>query len=40
MSISRKAINFDLDTNILKQVYKKGDYTNAYNEIRLFLESN
>ena len=40
MSVSRKAINFDLDTNILKQIYNNGDYTNAYKEIRAFMEKN
>ena len=40
MSVSRKAINFDLDTNILKQIYNNGDYINAYKEIRDFMEKN
>ena len=36
--LTRKAINFDLDTNKLKEVYPK-TYTNAYYDIRKYLEN-
>lgn len=36
--LTRKAINFDLDTNKLKEVYPK-TYTNAYYDIRRYLEN-
>lgn len=39
-NITKKALNFDLDTTMLKQVYNKNSYTNAYYEIRSFLEKN
>lgn len=35
--LTRKAINFDLDTKKLKEVYPKA-YTNAYYDIREYLE--
>ena len=35
--LTRKAINFDLDTNKIKEVYPK-TYTNAYYEIKEYLE--
>lgn len=40
MAKSKKALNFDLDTNQLKRHYDGGSYTNAYKDIRTFLENN
>ncbi|MCR0532494.1 hypothetical protein MKC55_24415 [[Clostridium] innocuum] len=40
MPKSRKAINFDLDTNQLKRYYSETSYPNAYNDIRQFLNNN
>lgn len=40
---ARRAINFDLDTNALKEYYCKGtgkDYTQAYADIRKFMTQN
>lgn len=34
----KKGIYFDLDTARLKEVYKNGDWHNAYYELRSFLE--
>lgn len=34
------AIAFDLDIDVLKNTYENTNYTNAYNDIRKFLESN
>lgn len=34
----KKGIYFDLDTGRLKEVYKNGDWHNAYYELRSFLE--
>lgn len=34
----KKGINFDLDTNKLKQNYIKGDWHNAYYDLRMYLE--
>lgn len=39
-NITKKALNFDLDTKMLKQVYSEVSYTNAYYEIRNFLSKN
>lgn len=39
-NITKKALNFDLDTKILKQVYSEVSYTNAYYEIRNFLSKH
>lgn len=39
-NVTKKALNFDLDTKMLKQVYSETSYTNAYYEIRSFLEKN
>ena len=36
--LKRKVINFDLDTKALKENYKKGDWHNAYNDIKYFME--
>ena len=36
--MSRKMINFDLDTNALKQFYKAGDWHKAYYDIGSFLQ--
>ena len=36
----RKGINFDLDTKILQKNYLNGDWHNAYNDIKIFFESN
>ena len=33
-----KTIAFDLDTKILKERYTKGDWHNAYSDIRAFIE--
>ena len=33
-STLRKGINFDLDTDALKQYYSKGDWHNAYHDVR------
>ena len=38
--LKRKVINFDLDTKALKENYKKGDWHNAYNDIKYFMEKN
>lgn len=35
----QKYLNFDLDTNKLKQYYPKKDYTRAYKDIEKFLVS-
>lgn len=39
-SLQRKGIHFDLDTEALKKYYQKGDWHNAYSEIRTFFEKN
>lgn len=36
----RKGINFDLDTEALKECYPKGDWHNAYGDIRACFEKN
>ena len=36
--MSRKMINFDLDTKALQMHYPKSDWHNAYSDIRSFLE--
>jgi len=36
----RKSLNFDLDTNKLKEYYPDKTYTNAYEDIRKFLSEN
>ena len=36
----RKGINFDLDTEALKRHYPKGDWHNAYYDVRVFFEKN
>ena len=35
-----KILAFDFDTKVLKEIYYKGNYTNAYNEFRQFLKEN
>ena len=39
-STQRKGINFDLDTEALKEHYPKGDWHNAYYDVRAYLERN
>lgn len=34
----RKGINFDLDTTALQQHYPKGDWHNAYYDVRAYFE--
>lgn len=36
-SSQKKGINFDLDTEALKRYYTKGDWHNAYNDVRRYL---
>jgi len=36
----RKSLNFDLDTNKLKEHYPNKNYTNAYEDIKKFLLKN
>lgn len=36
----KKSINFDLDTNKLKEVYPNKSYTQAYDDIKRFLTKN
>jgi len=36
----RKSLNFDLDTNKLKEYYPNKSYTNAYEDIKKFLIKN
>lgn len=36
--MSRKMINFDLDTKALQMYYPKSDWHNAYSDVRIFLE--
>jgi len=36
----RKSLNFDLDTNKLKEYYPNKNYTNAYEDIKKFLLKN
>ncbi len=36
-NIKRKAFNFDLNTNALKEHYPKKNYRNAYKEIKKFM---
>jgi len=36
----RKSLNFDLDTNKLKEYYSNKNYTNAYEDIKKFLLKN
>lgn len=38
--LSKKAINFDLDTNLLKKYYPNSNITYAYTEIKNFLLKN
>ncbi len=40
MGLSQKAINFDLDTNALKEYYPKKDYHQAYDDIKKFMTKN
>ena len=37
-SLQRKGINFDLNTQALKEYYPKGDWHNAYADVRDFLK--
>ena len=39
-SKQKKGINFDLDTESLKKYYPKGDWHNAYNDLRTYFEKN
>ena len=39
-STQRKGINFDLDTEVLKEHYPKGDWHNAYCDVRSYFEKN
>ena len=39
-STQRKGINFDLDTEALQQHYPKGDWHNAYYDVRAYFEKN
>lgn len=39
-SKQKKGINFDLDTESLKKYYPKGDWHNAYNDLRAYFEKN
>ncbi len=39
-STQRKGIYFDLDTEALKEYYLKGDWHNAYYDVRLYFEKN
>ncbi|HKM19174.1 MAG TPA: VapD family protein, partial [Aliarcobacter sp.] len=36
----KKSINFDLDTNKLKEIYPNKSYTQAYDDIKKFLTKN
>ncbi len=38
-SLQRKGINFDLNTQALKEYYPKGDWHNAYADVRDFFEA-
>ncbi|MGB4984296.1 MAG: VapD family protein [Erysipelotrichaceae bacterium] len=38
--MTRKAINFDLNTKKLLEYYDKDNYNNAYRDIRKFMERN
>ena len=37
---SRKQFSFDLDTNVLKEIFGENKYTQAYKDIRKFMEQN
>ena len=37
---SRKAINFDLNDNLLKQYYPSKSYKNAWRDIKMYLINN
>lgn len=39
-NLQKKGINFDLDTEALKEYYPKSDWHNAYYDIRNFFERN
>ena len=39
-STQRKGINFDLDTEALQKYYPKGDWHNAYYDVRAYFEKN
>lgn len=39
-SSQKKGINFDLDTEALKEHYPKGDWHNAYYDVRTYFEEN
>lgn len=39
-NLSCKAVNFDLNVNNLKLYYDKGDYHNAYRDLKNFFEKN
>lgn len=39
-STQRKGINFDLDTEALQEYYPKGDWHNAYADVRAYFEKN
>ncbi len=38
MGMQRKQISFDLDTDVCKRILGEEKYTNAYKDIRRFLE--
>lgn len=37
-SKSRKALNFDISSNMLKKYYTSSNYRSGWNDIKLFLE--
>lgn len=39
-NLQKKGINFDLDTEALKVHYPKGNWNNAYYDVRSFFESH
>lgn len=39
-SLQRKGINFDLNTEALKQYYPKENWNNAYYDVRYFFETH
>lgn len=39
-SKSRKALNFDISSNMLKKYYPSSNYRSGWNDIKLFLEKN
>lgn len=40
MSLRKKQLSFDLDTEICKKIFGENRYTQAYKDIRSFLEKN